>query len=62
MTETKITQADREAAWPHRPAPYQTESDYQRWMVGAYDRTAEIIAAFAEYRIGGGVGPAPGGE
>jgi hypothetical protein len=45
-----VTQADREAAWPHRSIIY-TEGDKQNWMDGAYDRAVPLIRKFSAYRI-----------
>lgn len=46
-----ITPADREGAWPFRPACYQ-DNDMTRanWTAGAYDEAAKIISAFAQHR------------
>ena len=50
MADTvSVTQADREAAWPHRPYPYGY-SDHEAWFAGRYDDCA-IVQAFARHRL-----------
>lgn len=46
MTELKIEQRHRDAAWPFRPDCY-APSDLEKWRIGAYDHVP-IIKAFAE--------------
>lgn len=46
----EVTQADREAAWPHTPVMYGPK-DKASWMAGNYDNYAGIILAFARHRI-----------
>ena len=54
MTDTpKVTQADREAAWPFRPACY-TKDDKAAWMAGRYDNLLgpkKLLQAFARHRL-----------
>ena len=46
-----IILADRERAWPFRPACYPDDaSTKSAWMNGQYDDAAPIIRAFALHR------------
>ncbi|GFM29287.1 hypothetical protein [Novosphingobium sp. PY1] len=45
----KVTEEDREAAWPHRPSCYQMH-DRTDWMAGKYDKAAPVIRDFAAHR------------
>lgn len=49
MTDTQITQADREAAWNYRPSCYKVD-DYTKWMAGNYDMATAVIGGFARHR------------
>jgi len=46
--EVKVSQADREAAWRHRPSCYK-EHDHTDWLAGKYDSAAKVIQAFARH-------------
>ncbi len=52
MTQlAKITQDDRNAAWPFRPSCYKDDQlTRERWNNGAYDKSAPSIQAFAQVR------------
>ena len=45
----QVTQADRDAAWPHRYQGAYAENDKTSWMSGRYDGS-DIIQAFAQHR------------
>ena len=49
MDKIEVTQADRLAAWEHRPSCYKVD-DYTNWMAGKYDFVAAIIKGFAAHR------------
>lgn len=46
----EVTQEDREAAWPFRPARYSHEADHKAWHEGRYDHEP-AIQAFARHRL-----------
>lgn len=54
MTETKtveVTQADRDAAWPHRPSCYKDDPvTGHNWRTGVYDKLS-VVQAFARHRL-----------
>lgn len=45
----EVIQADRVAAWPHRPAWYHAGAE-EDWLNGIYD-SADVIQHFARHRI-----------
>jgi len=51
MTDIEITQADRKAAWRHRPwFMTDTVATVRAWNAGEYDHL-DIVQAFARHRI-----------
>ena len=50
FTHLHISDKDRRAAWPFRPACYKPE-DHAAWMAGQYDKAAPVIKAFADHRL-----------
>ena len=49
MKQVEATEADREAAWPHRYQGAYGEDSKEAWLSGRYDRS-DIIQAFARHR------------
>ena len=64
LASEQIAQEDREAAWKYRPACYWLGDDtMEKWMAGAYDTAAPVIADFARHRIAAlSATPAPSGQ